>query len=353
LKNIKRLNHFLHNNLLKLMLCAYATAAVFPSLGISIKNVELGRLSWFSEKELILSLPLWMLSFLLFNAGFSVRMSHLKKVVLVPGPLLVGLVSKTLVPLIFTIVFALFGRYFWHNSGEIQIILVGIAVVAAMPIAGSSTAWVQTSGGNIALILGLVVFSTVLSPLISPIVFHLIGNFTTGEYSESLRGMGREGASGFLIISVVLPSILGMICRALIGDEKHMRIAPILGALNIIDLLLLNYSNASVSLPQVVQNWDLEFIILIGVTMGFLCILGFYAGWILPRFLRISQSERIALTYGLGMNNNGTGLVLVSSVLGSLPLVMVPIIFYNLGQQIVAGFFIRRIDRMRNLARSV
>jgi len=39
----------------------------------------------------------------------------------------------------------------------------------------------------------------------------------------------------------------------------------------------------------------------------------------------------------LGMNNNGTGLVLASLVLVSYPRVMVPIIFYNLVQHLVAG----------------
>jgi len=39
----------------------------------------------------------------------------------------------------------------------------------------------------------------------------------------------------------------------------------------------------------------------------------------------------------LGMNNNGTGLVLASLTLSSYPNIMVPIIFYNLLQHIVAG----------------
>lgn len=41
--------------------------------------------------------------------------------------------------------------------------------------------------------------------------------------------------------------------------------------------------------------------------------------------------------YGLGMNNNGTGLVLASMALADHPGVMLPIIIYNLVQQVVAG----------------
>ncbi len=41
--------------------------------------------------------------------------------------------------------------------------------------------------------------------------------------------------------------------------------------------------------------------------------------------------------FGLGMNNNGTGLVLVSVALADHPDVMLPIIFYNLAQHLVAS----------------
>jgi BASS family bile acid:Na+ symporter len=37
------------------------------------------------------------------------------------------------------------------------------------------------------------------------------------------------------------------------------------------------------------------------------------------------------------MNNNGTGLVLASLALASYPRVMIPIIFYNIVQHLVAG----------------
>ena len=51
----------------------------------------------------------------------------------------------------------------------------------------------------------------------------------------------------------------------------------------------------------------------------------------------MDQAERVSLMYGLGMNNNGTGLVLASLVLVSYPRVMVSIIFYSLVQHLVAG----------------
>src|SRR4051795_7091409 len=50
------------------------------------------------------------------------------------------------------------------------------------------------------------------------------------------------------------------------------------------------------------------------------------------------RSERlVSLMFGLGMNNNGTGLVMASLALADHPRVLLPIIFYNLVQHLGAG----------------
>ena len=41
--------------------------------------------------------------------------------------------------------------------------------------------------------------------------------------------------------------------------------------------------------------------------------------------------------FGLGMTNNGTGLVLGSAALAHVPDVMLPVIFYNLVQHVIAA----------------
>ena len=51
----------------------------------------------------------------------------------------------------------------------------------------------------------------------------------------------------------------------------------------------------------------------------------------------------VSLMFGLGMSNNGTGLVLASMSLSDHPQVMLPIIFYNLVQHLVAGFADKRV----------
>jgi len=101
--------------------------------------------------------------------------------------------------------------------------------------------------------------------------------------------------------------------------------------------LVLNYSNASVSLPQAVADRDVDFLVVtLGITTG-LCLTAFGAAYWLSCLFKLDQAERVSIMYGLGMNNNGTGLVLASLAVASFPRIMVPIIFYNLVQHLVAG----------------
>ena len=56
--------------------------------------------------------------------------------------------------------------------------MVGLALVAAMPVANSSVAWCQNARGNMALGLGLIVVTIVLSPVATPQMLKLMGYST-------------------------------------------------------------------------------------------------------------------------------------------------------------------------------
>jgi BASS family bile acid:Na+ symporter len=117
-------------------------------------------------------------------------------------------------------------------------------------------------------------------------------------------------------------------------------------------LLALNYSNASVSLPETAANPDLDFLaVTLGIVVG-LCAMAFAAGWWISRLLKATPCRRISLIFGQGMSNNGTGLVRAPMALADHPPVMLPIIFYNLVQNLVAGFVDWLIRRRRTLPRS-
>jgi BASS family bile acid:Na+ symporter len=113
-------------------------------------------------------------------------------------------------------------------------------------------------------------------------------------------------------------------------EERLKPLAPLV-------LLLLCYSNASACLPQALGTPDWDFLLVtFGCVLG-LCILTFSCGYLIGRLLDADHDQRAALMFGLGMSNNGTGQVLASVALASYPLVLLPIIAYNISQHLAAG----------------
>jgi BASS family bile acid:Na+ symporter len=329
------LSQFLHRHFIWLLLGAYALAAAYPAPGLWIKDVSCGEVGLFGERTVV-TLPMLMLALLLFNAGVGVQPSTLRHARRGPLILLVGLAATLAVPVAFTFGLSQSMRP-WHEPDEAQTILVGLALVAAMPVAASSTAWSQNADGNMALSLGLVLLTTLLSPLLTPVALHAVGLAATGEYAAELHRLAAQGTGGFLAVCVVLPSVGGICGRAAVGGPRADAARPYLKLVNSVTLLVLNYANGAASLPRAAAERDWDFLgLALGVALA-LCVAGFASGWWLARLLRADRGQRASLTFGLGMSNNGAGLVLASVALPGHPGVMLPLIFYNLVQHFVAA----------------
>jgi len=335
MKRFTALSHCVHKYFIWFLFGSYALAAVWPDLGLAIRNISFGEVGILGQKTRF-TLPVVMLAFLLVNAGFGVQIGELRSLLRHPLALIAGLAGNFFVPIAYIFVISR-TLWFWHNSEEVQNILAGLALVASMPVAGSSTAWSQNANGNLAMSLGLVLLSTVLSPVITPVALHAVGLMTRGNYAEDLHELASGGTSGFLAVAVLAPSLVGMLARRTMGDTAISSATPALKLLNAVNLLLLNYANACVSLPQTIADPDWDFLWVVAAVVLGLCVLAFATGWLVARWLKVDLPQRISLTFGLGMNNNGTGLVLASMALAAHPRVLLPIIFYNLLQHLVAG----------------
>ena len=343
--SLKNIYKFIHRNILLLVIFAYIFAALTPEPGSWIKNYSFGSLILLNQ-SINFSLPAIMLAILLFNAGISIKLHDLRNLSEYRKPLVVGVIGNAVIPLIFLILLSLITRYM-NDQESSHDILVGVAVVASMPIAGSSTAWSKTSGGNLALSLGLVLLTTVLSPIFTPITLHSVGYQIYGAYSDELHNLAGSTVILFLITWVIIPSVLGVLIRLITKQSIYLIIDPYLNLINIGMLLLIIYSNASVYLPELISNPDIKLILLALISIATLCFSMFFAGFQISRIFSLPRSETASLTFGLGMNNNGCSLVLASTGLHNHPRVMLPIILYILLQHISAAYTDRVISKMK------
>ena len=146
--------------------------------------------------------------------------------------LIAGLAANLLIPIPYILGVSLVMDA-WHNPDEVQNILVGLALVASMPIAGLSTVWSQNADGDMALSLGLVLGSTLLSPVTTPLVLHAVGFMARGDYAEDLHDLASGGAGAFLAVGVILPSLLGIALRQSAGERRVAAAKPVLKLINI------------------------------------------------------------------------------------------------------------------------
>lgn len=326
---------FLERYFLALVLGVYALATVFPQPGQWLCGQCLGEII-VEEASFSFTLPMALLAALLWNASTLMPGGALRQLLCRPTILLVGLVANLLVPATFIVAVAQ-TTPFWHDPAAVRSILTGLTLIGSMPIAGSATAWSRKTNGNLALSLGLVVFSTLLSPLTTPIFLSAIGRFATDNCGTGLQDLAGHGTGTFLFLCVLAPCALGMLAPRVLRERRLAPLRPWLKPLNATLLLLLIYINASVSLPSVLTRLATGFLgMMLAIAVSF-CLVAFAAGWLVARVLRAEPAEQSALMFGLGMNNNGAGMVLATAALADQPQVLLLIVCYNLVQHLVAG----------------
>ncbi len=196
-----------------------------------------------------------------------------------------------------------------------------------------------------ALSLGLVISSTFLSPLTTPAALKLLASGSGGLVSRELGVLAGPDGRPFSVSGFSAPSAVGVLFRYLVGQRCISRIEKGLGLLSSLVLLVLCYSSAAQCLPLAARSPDWDFLGLTFFVVLGLCLVGFIAGRSIGKLMRLDPSRSASMTFGLGMNNNGTGLVLASAAFASRPAALLPIVLYNLTQHVVAGLVHRAMQR--------
>jgi len=317
---------WVHRNFLPLLAGAYLLAAAAPQPADAARAISVGCGTGRA------TVPTALLAVLLFNAGLGTRAADAMRAVRRPLGLSAGLVGSVLAPLAPVAALA-WTLGAWHDPAEARCLVAGLALVAAMPVAGSSVGWAQAAGGSPAVSVGLVLASTALSPLTTPVALWALRPVA----GDGLATVAGGPTPGFLVGWVVVPTAAGLLARAALGPDRGARWVQPARTINGPVLLVLCYLNAAAALPTVAADPDWDYLALAVAAAGLMSAFGFAAGAAVGRAARLDHGERVALTYGLGMSNNGTALVAAGSACAGVPNVLVVVVVYNLIQHIAAG----------------
>jgi BASS family bile acid:Na+ symporter len=327
-----RLAHLVRRHFLWLLLACYALAGIWPMPGRAMRNWE-----WSSAEfaDVPLSLPLLLLAVMLFSAALLTDLSQLRLVSRHPvvlgvallavwlGPALLVLAAGWLVPPIV-------------ESRSTAGLLVGLALVATMPVANSSVGWTQNAGGNLGLGLALVVLSILLSPWVTPNLLSLLGMSLSENERADCEALVNKFSGVFFIIWVILPTAAGLACRYLITPPRVAGAASWFAVASAAALVLLNYVNAALALPHI-RDASLPLLTATAVLAIALSVVGLAVGWALAALIRVKPPTRAALMFGLSMKHTGLALILAGAVLADQPLAIFIIVLATFVQHLLAA----------------
>jgi predicted Na+-dependent transporter len=314
---------------LVLLIGVYGLAAFAPgwgaaARGISFTSVPLGGR---------VTIPAALLGVLLFSAGLGTNVTSLFRLRRFSLALTAGVAAGCLLgpAVVGVLIVAARGV---GSSSALAACSAGLALVAIMPPANSSAAWTQNARGSLPLCLAMLLAATLLCPGIAPAVLAWLTDLQgAASAAHPLQG---AGGTLLLLLWVVAPIGLGLAARCCLRRGVVERLGPVLGLSNTAILLVLNYCQASLALPQLRSGAGQVWLIAAATSMGFTACL-FAGGWLVGRAIGASDEERLALLFNLGMKNTGAALALGGTALASQPAAMLAIIFCTLSQHVLAA----------------
>lgn len=332
---------WLHRYFLLVLIAVYALAGLFPGPGTVIREFAVTMPGGSQERASML-----LLAVLLFCAAAVIQWSQVRDLLERPSVLLVGLLTAWLGPALVVVIFSPLLPWLAMNEATAGM-MVGFALVAAMPVANSAAGWTQNAGGNIALTLGLVILSILLSPLATPNLLKLMGWVLSEADTDRVERIVTQFSGWRFILWVILPSLAGAATAWLAGHRRIAHMKPVFRIVTLLTILVLNYANASLAIDKVWTGESVAIIAIAALMAVAVSVVGLVLATIQSRLFRLSRASWVSLAFSLSMKHTGLALVLAGEFLRDQPRVILVVLLATLAQHIAAAAIDLYIQRAR------
>ena len=266
-----------------------------------------------------------LLGVIMFGMGLTLKAEDFKVVFSRPKDVLVGCLAQfTVMPLL---AFALTKVFRLEPALAIGVILVGCC-----PGGTASNVITYLAKGDLALSVGMTAVSTLLAPVLTPLLVWLLAGETV---DVDVVGMLLS-----ILWVVILPIALGLLVKRFWPrtTEQASAYLPALSTLAIcLIVLIVIAANAHKLL-------DGGLIVLLVVVLHNVCGLG--AGYLIGTLLRLTPAKRRAISVEVGMQNSGLASSLATLHFAAYPLATIPgalfSVWHNISGAIVAKLYARQ-----------
>jgi BASS family bile acid:Na+ symporter len=214
-------------------------------------------------------------------------------------------------------------------------------LIVAMPVAAGATVWTSKGDGDQSTTVGLVLASTLVSPITIPVTMTALCPLLSGDYANTLSGAARTTGHAFALTGVLLPCGAGILCRLALPDRALTRLLDVAVPTAMVGSLLLTYINAGGVLGPFLTHPEPVLLVAALVVAATVCGLSFGLGRITARALRLDGPAGASVTLACGMNNSSASAVLITTTLPDRPHVLLPVLAYSLLQKVAAGRVVR------------
>ena len=267
-----------------------------------------------------------LLGVIMFGMGMALRLEDFKIVFSRPKDVIIGCAAQfTIMPLLAWVLSRVFSLD--------EALAVGVVLVGCCPGGTASNVITYLAKGDLALSVGMTATSTVLAPVMTPLLVWLLAGKTV---DVDVAGMLLS-----IVWVVILPIVAGLVVKALWPKftEKATAYLPAVSSLFIAFIVLIIIAaNAQKLLAG-------GMVIILVVMLHNLCGLGL--GWLIGRLLRLPDSKRRAISIEVGMQNSGLASSLATLHFAAYPMATIPgavfSVWHNISGAIVARIYARNL----------
>ena len=265
-----------------------------------------------------------LLGIIMFGMGLTLRWEDFRVVFARPKEVICGCLAQfTVMPLLAFLLAKLFQLD--------DALTVGVVLVGCCPGGTASNVITYLAKGDLALSVGMTSISTLMAPLLTPLLVWLLAGKTV---DVDVAGMLLS-----ILWVVILPIVAGIVVKRLWPRQTSEATAylPALSSLTICAIVLIVIAANATKLMS-------GGLVIVAVVMLH-NIMGLALGWCVASMLRLSAPKRRAVSIEVGMQNSGLASSLATLHFATYPMATIPgaifSVWHNISGALVARLFAR------------
>ena len=263
-----------------------------------------------------------MLGVIMFGMGLTLSPHDFKVVLSRPKDILIGCLAQ------FTVMPLLAWLLAWCFSLPKELAL-GVILVGCCPGGTASNVITYLAKGDLALSVGMTATSTLLAPLLTPLLVWLMAG--------TMVDVDTVGMLKSIVYVVIAPIAIGLLCQRFLPSMTKS-VTPYLPA----------FSSLAIAITVgIVVSHNADRLMLGGMIVVLVVMIhnlsGLVLGFAIGRLLRLSRPKSVALSIEVGMQNSGLASSLAVLHFAAFPLATIPgavfSVWHNISGALAAKLF--------------